>query len=38
MTGKKEYKMGPVTSIVFALFPWLVGVIHIVKWIIEGAF
>lgn len=35
---KKEYKLGPFASIVGGLFPWLIGVITLAKWVLEGLF
>ena len=34
----KEIKIGPFGTIVGAFIPWLVGVVMLVKWVIEGLF
>lgn len=33
---RRHYTIGPFATVVGVLFPWLVGMVMLVKWIIEG--
>ena len=35
---KREYRIGPIGSIVGVVIPWLIGVVMVVKWVVEGLF
>jgi hypothetical protein len=35
---KRHYVIGPFGTIVGVLFPWIIGVFMLVKWVIEGIF
>jgi hypothetical protein len=35
---KRNYVLGPFASVVGVLFPWAIGVITIVTWLLEGLF
>lgn len=38
MSARKTYQLGPFASVVGVALPWVIGVITLAKWLIEGLF